>query len=73
MGHKKVKSDNTDPKRQLIITIEKKREIIAKYWEGVGVSDITVTSKMLRMTILTIVRNKKAIKAASIAKGVKSE
>ena len=72
-GCKKVKRDTAKPKRQLIrTTIEKKKEIIAKYESGVGVTDISLMFKMPRTTISTIVRNKEAIKAASVAKGVKS-
>ena len=70
MSHIKVKSDTTKPKRQLIRTmIKKKKEVIAE--SGVGVTDIALTFKMPRTTIWTIVRNKEAIKAASVAKGVK--
>ncbi|XP_037012857.2 zinc finger MYM-type protein 5 isoform X1 [Artibeus jamaicensis] len=73
MGRRKVKSDTTKPKRQLIrTTIEKKKEIVAKYESGIGVTDIALMFKMPRTTISTIVRNKEAIKAASVAKGVKS-
>ena len=43
MGHKKVKSDTTQPKRQLIrTTIEKKKQIIAKYESGIDVTDTTL-------------------------------
>ena len=73
LGHKKFKSDTIKPKRQLIRTmIKKKKEIIAKYETGVGVTDYTLLFKMPRMTISMVVRRKEAIKAASVAKDVKS-
>ena len=72
MGCKKVKGDTTKPKRQLIrTTIEKKKEIVAKYESSIGVTDNTLTLKMLRTKISTIVANKETIKEASVAKGVK--
>ena len=52
--------------------IERKKQIIAKYESGVGVTDITLMFKMPRTMISTIVRNKEAIKAANAAKGIKS-
>ena len=39
---------------------------------GVGVTDIALMFKMPRMMISTTVRNKEAIKASNIAKGIKT-
>ena len=53
-------------------TIELKKEIIAKFENGVRVSDLATQYGMAKSTISTFLKNKDAIKAADVAKGVTS-
>ena len=52
------------------ITIDEKKEIIEKHERGVRVSDLSAQYKMAKSTISTILKNKEAIKAANVCKGV---
>ena len=52
------------------ITIDEKKEIIKKHERGVRVSDLSAQYKMAKSTIATILKNKGAIKAANVSKGV---
>ena len=51
-------------------TIELKKEVIAKFENGVRVSDHAAQNDMAKSTISTFLKNKEAIKAADVAKGV---
>ena len=52
------------------ITIDEKKEIIEQHERGVRVSDLSAQYKMAKSTISTILKNKEAIKAANVCKGV---
>jgi transposase-like protein len=52
------------------ITIEVKKEIIAKHENGVRVSDLAIQFGMTKSTICTILKNKETIKGTSVARGV---
>ena len=70
MGPKKD-NDSSKVKRKLTkITIEVKKEVIAKHENGVRVSDLATQFGMAKSTISTILKNKETIKAADVAKGV---
>ena len=51
-------------------TIELKKQIIAKFKNGVRVSDLAAQYNMTISTISTFLKNKETIKAADVAKGV---
>ena len=53
-------------------TVELKKEFITKWEKGTHVSDLAVQYGMAKSTILTILKNREAIKAADVVKGVKS-
>ena len=53
-------------------TVELKKELITKWEEGTCVSDLAVQYCMAKSTISNILKNREAIKAADVAKGVKS-
>nr|XP_061806456.1 tigger transposable element-derived protein 1-like [Nerophis lumbriciformis] len=53
-------------------TIELKKELIAKFESGTRVSDLATQYNMAKSTISTILKKKEAIKAADVAKGVKT-
>ena len=72
MAPKKV-TNVERPKRKIIMTmVELKKELITKWEKGTRVSDLAVQYRMAKSTILTIPKNREAIKAADVAKGVKS-
>ena len=50
--------------------IELKKEIIVTFENGVCVSDLAAQCNMVECTISTFLKNKEAIKAADVAKGV---
>ena len=52
------------------ITIELKKEIIAKFENGVHVFDLAAQCIMAKSTISTTLKNKEAMNAADVAKGV---
>ncbi|XP_061126126.1 tigger transposable element-derived protein 1-like [Syngnathus typhle] len=61
------------PKRTNVMrTIELKKELIAKFESGTRVSDLATQYNMAKSTISTILKKKEAIKAADVAKGVKT-
>ena len=53
-------------------TVELKKELIPKWEKGTCVSDLAVQYGMAKSTVSTILKNREAIKAADVAKGVKS-
>ncbi|XP_023239813.1 major centromere autoantigen B-like [Centruroides sculpturatus] len=67
MALKKEKSDSGNRKR---FSVTSEKEIIAKYENGIHVSDIAKEYNVAKSTISTIIKNKKAFKAAEVAKGV---
>ncbi|XP_051783790.1 tigger transposable element-derived protein 1-like [Erpetoichthys calabaricus] len=71
MASKQVKSGSVGEKKGLKkIEIELKKEIIEKYERGVRVTDLAAEYKKSKSTISTILKQKEAIKAADVAKGV---
>jgi hypothetical protein len=52
------------------ITIEVKKEIIAKHENGFRVSDLATKFDMVKSTICTILKSKETIKGANVATGV---
>ena len=72
MAPKKV-TNFLKPKRKIIMTtVELKKELITKWEKGARVSDLAVQYGMAKSTISTILKNRETIKAADVAKGVKS-
>ncbi|XP_023239129.1 tigger transposable element-derived protein 1-like [Centruroides sculpturatus] len=67
MVPKKEKSDSENTKR---FSVALKKVIIAKYENGIRVSDIAKEYNVAKSTISTIIKNKKAFKTAEVAKGV---
>ena len=60
------------PKRKITRnTIELKKETIAKHENSTRVSDLATHYGIAKSTLCTIIKNKKAIKAANVAKGTK--
>jgi len=53
-------------------TVELKKELITKWEKSTRVSDLAVQYGMAKSTISTILKNREAIKAADVVKGVKS-
>jgi len=53
-------------------TVELKKELITKWVKGTRLSDMAVQYGMAKSTISTILKNRDAIKAVDVAKGVKS-
>jgi hypothetical protein len=52
--------------------VELKKELTTKWEKGTRVSDLAVQYGMAKSTISNILKNKEAIKAADVGKGVKS-
>jgi Mor family transcriptional regulator len=72
MALKKV-TNVEKPKRKIIMTmVELKKELIIKWEKGTHVSDLAIQYGMAKSTISTILKNREAINAADVAKGVKS-
>jgi len=72
MAPKKV-PNGEKPKRKIIMTtVELKNKLITKWEKGNRVSDLAVQYVMAKSTLSTILKNREAIKAACVAKGVKS-
>lgn len=70
MGYKKC-VEATKPKRKVVIsTIKVKKELIAKHESGTRVAVLAAMFGMPKSTVCTIIKNKEAIKAANVAKGV---
>ena len=71
MGPRKVRSDIGQAKRKIVRrTVEVKKEIITKHENGICVSDLAAEYGMAKSTISTIIKNKKVVKGADVAKGV---
>lgn len=71
MVPKKIKSANEGGIKSLKrITIDTKKEIIAKYESGVRVSNLAKEYEMAKSTISTILKKKDALKKADVSKGV---
>ncbi|XP_049590866.1 uncharacterized protein [Syngnathus scovelli] len=70
---KKKGTQDDKPKRKTVMTtIALKKELIAKWERGTRVSDLALQYKMAKSTVSTILKRKEAIKAADVAKGVKT-
>jgi len=50
--------------------LELKKELIIKWEKGTSVSDLAVQYGTAKLTIPTILKNREAIKAADVVKGV---
>ena len=72
MGTKKSSSDSTGKEKRKVVrtTIELKKEIIAKFENGVRVFYLAAQHNMAISTISTFLKNKEAIKTADVANGV---
>lgn len=70
MGPKKDNDSSKVKRKMTRITIEVKKEIIAKHENGVRVSDLATQFGMAKSTICTILKNKETIKGADVARGV---
>ncbi|GCC25081.1 hypothetical protein chiPu_0003486 [Chiloscyllium punctatum] len=65
MAPKKVKSgSNSGVKKPKRITVETKKEIIAKHENGARVSDLAMQHDMAKSTICTFLKNKEALKGS---------
>jgi len=53
-------------------TVELKKELITKWEKGTRVSDLAVQYGMAKSTMLIILKNRETIKAADVAKRIKS-
>ncbi|XP_057702823.1 uncharacterized protein LOC130922221 [Corythoichthys intestinalis] len=72
-SYRKRRIREDKPKRKNVMTtIALKKELIAKWEMGTRVSDLAVQYNMAKSTISTILKRKEAIKAADVAKGVKT-
>ena len=68
MGAKKARSDIGQGKRKFVRTVEVKKEIITKHENGIHVSDLAAKYGMMKSIISTIIKNKKVMKGADVAK-----
>ncbi|XP_053247701.1 tigger transposable element-derived protein 1-like [Podarcis raffonei] len=64
--------DKSSKGKRTVITVEVKKQIISKHESGVRVSDLAMQFGMAKSTICSMLKNKDAIKGASVAKGVKT-
>ncbi|XP_066937240.1 putative CENPB DNA-binding domain-containing protein 1 [Macrobrachium rosenbergii] len=71
MGPKPATADK-QKRKTVRTTIELKKEVIEKYERGIRVTDLALEYRLPRSTISTFLKNKEAIKSASVAKGVTS-
>ncbi|XP_077386715.1 uncharacterized protein LOC144024353 [Festucalex cinctus] len=69
---KKCIREDKPKRKNVMTTIALKKELIAKWECGTRVSDLAVQYNMAKSTISTILKRKEAIKAADVAKGVKT-
>ncbi|XP_061639983.1 uncharacterized protein LOC133483185 [Phyllopteryx taeniolatus] len=69
---KKIIREDKPKRKNVMTTIALKKELIAKWESGTRVSDLAVQYNMAKSTISTILKRKEAIKAADVAKGVKT-
>ncbi|KAF2358296.1 DNA binding HTH domain Psq-type [Trinorchestia longiramus] len=73
IGPKKNVSDSGRVKKNNVrTTIELKKEIIAKFEDGVRVSDLATQYGMAKSTTSTFLKKKEELRGANIAKGVTS-
>ena len=72
MAPKKVTNIEKLKLKSIMTTVELKKELITKWEKCTCVSDLAVQYGMAKPTILTILKKREAIKAADVAKGVKS-
>ncbi|GCC27281.1 hypothetical protein chiPu_0005705 [Chiloscyllium punctatum] len=70
MAPKKSSEANKSKRKSVRMTIELKRELIAKHESSTCVSDLAAMFEMPKSTMCTILKNKEMIKAADVAKGV---
>ncbi|CAL1526524.1 unnamed protein product [Lymnaea stagnalis] len=70
MGPKKCSEDNKMKRKAVRATIEVKKDLIARHEGGTRVADLAAIFGMPKSTVCTILKNKEAIKAADVAKGV---
>ncbi|GCC24858.1 hypothetical protein chiPu_0003261 [Chiloscyllium punctatum] len=71
MAPKIVKSgSDSGVKKPKRITVETKKEVIAKHENGTRISDLAMQYDMAKLTICTILKKKEALKAADVAKEV---
>ena len=56
-----------------MVTIEQKEEIINKYEKGARITNLAAEYCVAKSMIATILKNKKAIKGADVAIGVKKQ
>ncbi|XP_033009888.1 tigger transposable element-derived protein 1-like [Lacerta agilis] len=64
--------DKSSKGKRTVITVEVKKQIISKHESGVRISELATQFGMAKSTICTMIKNKDAIKGASVAKGVKT-
>ena len=71
MGPMKSSSNSTGMEKRKIMrtAVELKKEIIAKFANGVRMSVLAAQYNMAKSTISTFLKNKEAVKAADVAKG----
>jgi len=72
MAPKKVTNVEKPERKIIMTTVELKKELITKWEKGTRASDLAVQYGMAKPTISNILKNREAIKAADVAKGVKS-
>ena len=72
MAPKKVTNVEKPKLKIIMTTVELKKKLITKWEKGTSVSDLAVQYVMAKSTISTILKKNEAIKAADVAKGVKS-
>ena len=70
MGPKKCSEENKSKRKAVRATIEVKKVLIAKHESGTRVADLATMFGMPKSTVCTILKNKEAIKAADVVKGV---
>ncbi|GAB6023411.1 hypothetical protein CHUAL_014216 [Chamberlinius hualienensis] len=69
MNSTKVRG-NKKPKKKVVMTIELKKEIVAKHENGLRVVELSKQYGKSVSTISTIIKKREAIKKANVAKGV---
>ena len=72
MAPEKVTNVEKPKRMSIMTTIELKKELITKWEKGTRVSDLAIQYSKAKSTISTILKNREAIKAVEVAKGVKS-
>ena len=72
MGPKKISNNSTGKEKREVVrtTIELKKETIAKFENGVREYDLATQYNLAKSTISNFLKNKKAMKAADVAKAV---